>query len=107
MAKIKDNGTVSFLTVTGGGIDSSGNPIAVSETWTEPIPCHIDTVTDNTKGTYEDGKFRQQSYKIFLEIMPVDSTKVRLTNNEGKHLGDFQIQRIEKLDRVKRIRIVA
>lgn len=99
------NGTLRYETVTDGGIDEWGEPIGAKAEWSEPIPCSIKTNSDTRKGKYEDGKFRQASFTVLVELQNIAFDRVRL-ERQDEPLGDFNIISVEPLTSVGRIQIV-
>jgi hypothetical protein len=45
-------------------------------------------------------------YEILIEMQPFESDRIRLTNNRGKVLGEFQVQNVQFLDLVGRVKII-
>ncbi len=99
------NGTLQYAIVTGGGLDAIGDPIPVVTSWSDPVDCLIITNTRNDKGTYQDGKFTQMAYVVHIDKQPFDAKRVRLTNDRGIELGEFQVQDVQFLDLVRRVKI--
>ena len=90
---MRTNGTLQYSISSGGGFDEGGAPIPESETWSEEIPCSIKTVTNNSRGRYEDGRFDQTTFDVLVEYgtIPLSVTFVKLARN-GVFLGDFRLQ---------------
>lgn len=88
------------------GFNEDGEPIKGNPEYGEPIPCHIRTITDNRRGRYEDGEFRQASYEVLLEQPREHFTadKVKLCRY-GDLLGEYDVQSVEPLTVLGRIRI--
>lgn len=100
-----NNGTIEVRTASGGGFDDDGNPIPVSETFTS-IPCRINTVSKSDTGRYEDGKFTQASYLIFIDgNKEIAAERVRL-HRHGVFLGEYKVQSNEYLHLVGRNKII-
>lgn len=91
---------------SGNGLDADGNPIKGVPDCSDPIPCHVKTVTDNRRGVYEDGKFRQASFDVLLEqpAEPFTAKVVRLIRY-GEELGEFTVQCVEPVTMLGRIRV--
>jgi hypothetical protein len=86
------NGTISYKSNSGGGLDDDGNPIAIIDEWTIPQPCHVDTINHNESGRYIGGQFVNSSYNVYIPLVqPFDYKRVKLTQ-DGKDLGEFVIQ---------------
>jgi hypothetical protein len=90
---MRTNGYLQYFSSMGGGFDEDGEPIGATEAWSDPVDCFIETVTNNSKGRYEDGKFNQASYEVLVEngAVPIDINRVRLVRL-GKTLGEFAVQ---------------
>lgn len=100
------NGTLQYIKLSGGGISNEGDPVSIVQEWSDPIDCLIITLKHDNKGTYNDGKFTASAYEIHIESQPFEATKVKLTNSRNKELGEFQVQDLQFLDLVGRIKIV-
>lgn len=88
------------------GFNEDGDPIKGVPEYGEAIPCHIKTVTDNRRGRYEDGEFRQATFEVLVE-QPAEhfrATEVKLLR-DGDDLGEFKVQSVEPLAVLGRIRI--
>lgn len=76
-----------------GGFNEDGEPDATVQSWSDSIPCNIKTVTNTSKGRYEDGKFNQASYEVLVESyhFPIDIKRVKLVRGKVE-LGEFAVQ---------------
>lgn len=119
---MRTNGFFQYeiLPTNGSDFDEYGNPIAVTElSYSDKCECLIKTVTDNRKGVYEDGTFRQSSYEVLTEhsdqlfdtLRKVKS--ILLHRSDGANssafdedLGEFAIQSVQPLLTVGRLRII-
>lgn len=101
------NGTLQYKITTGGGIDGNGDPIPVNESWSEPIDCLIHQSTSGRLMKYQDGQYVAASYSINLELDSFDSSAIKVVNNQGILIGEFQVlpQNIYKYSFVNRIKI--
>ncbi len=90
---MRTNGFLQYLTHSEGGFNEYGEPIDGIDSWSTPISCFIKTVTNNSKGRYEDGKFNQASYEILVESeqIPIDINRVRLVRSKVE-LGEYAVQ---------------
>ena len=99
------NGTISSKIITGGGLDSNGDPVAVTTSWGTPIECLIKTNTHSNNGKLEDGEFTMASYEVIIPLQDFSADRIKLVNDRGTILGEFQIQDIQFLDTVDRVKI--
>ena len=90
---MRTNGFLQYFTHTDGGFNEDGEPIDGTGCWSTPISCFIKTVTNNSKGRYEDGKFNQASYEILVESehVPIGINRVRLVRSDVE-LGEYAVQ---------------
>ncbi len=100
-----NNGFVEFKISTGGGLDSNGLPIEVSESWGEKVKCHIVINSKNNKGVAKDGKFSIVTYTVFMDLRDFETDTIRLSDRDNKVLGEFKVQNVEKLTLVNRLKI--
>ncbi len=82
------------------GNDLDDNGYAVSDTgFSGECRCTITVITDNRKGRYDDGQYRNASYSITCNMEDVSDTfnptAVSLTHDNKGNLGVFQVQRVE------------
>lgn len=103
---MKTNGTLSYQTLTTPGVNENGEPIPAQVTWSDPVPCLIKTNTDNRKGIYEDGEFRQASFTVVLELKDLpDFGRIKLTRY-SEELGEYRIMTREPFPNFGRIQIM-
>lgn len=106
---IIENGTLQVITMTGGGI-KNGNPVKVSESEGNPIPCNLKTITHDHNGKTVDGEFTQASYEVLIDsasFPQFTAERVVLTDNRNRRIGEFRVQDIQHLDCVSAIKITA
>lgn len=97
---MRTNGTLSFQRLSSGEVDVNGEPIATSETWSDPIACSIKTNSDNRKGMYEDGEFRVASFLVLLEAdakQKYESIKRVKLMRDAEDLGEYRVMCSESL----------
>lgn len=83
-----------------------GELVESTSLWSEPIPCHIKTNSDNRKGKYEDGEFRQASFTILIEQMDnLSFNRVRL-ERQGEDLGEYGVMNAENIESQNRTQIL-
>lgn len=103
---MRTNGTLSYKIAAAAGeslFNEDGEPIKASASWSDAIPCFIQTNTHNERGTYQDGHFTQAQYIVLAERGKVAKTdRVRLTR-KNVDLGEFAVQDQQdvSLDRIK------
>lgn len=104
---MRTNGTLQYSTFVAGGFNDDGEPIAGIDSWSQPVPCSIKTVTSNSKGRYEDGKFNQASYEVLVETDDrlLDIKRVKL-ERQGVALGEFPVQGMPIPTVMDRIKII-
>lgn len=96
------NGHIRTNKKSGGGFSENGNPIPVTETWGAKIPCRIQTNNYDKRGKYQDGKFIQCSYIIYVQKqLSTDKIKLFVNNTET----EFTVQSIEFLNLVGQTKI--
>lgn len=100
------NGDLYCKIISGGGRDENGNNLPEDVSWGEPIPCLWTTNTHNNNGTYQDGKFTVAAYTVLIELQDFTATCIKLISDRGTNLGEFQIQDIQFLDSVGRVKIM-
>lgn len=103
---MRANGTLQYLTTTPASKNEYGEPIPAHTSLSKPFRCSIKTNSDNRKGVYEDGLFRQASFSVLLESQKLEEfNRVRLTR-DGEDLGEYQVMSREQLKSVGRISIL-
>lgn len=102
---IFDSGYIEVKTTTGGGL-INGIPVEASEDWGNKTPCHIVENLHNNKGNYKDGEFTQFAFTIYFPLQIFEAKRIRLTDNRNRVLGEFEVQSIQFLDLVNRVKII-
>lgn len=98
------NGTIQIKATTGGGV-LHGIPQPVQTTWGEPIPCNISKSKDDRRGTYVDGSFKQVQATILIEPQDFTATNIKVTDNRGRELGEFEVQSVTFLEAAQALQI--
>lgn len=98
------NGTIQIQTTTGGGI-LHGIPQPAVTSWSEPIPCNISKSKDDRRGTYIDGNFKQVQATILIEPQKFTATKIKVTDNRDRELGEFEVQSVTLLEATQALQI--
>lgn len=102
--QIFPNGTMTYAdpTVTPrSDLDENGLPIAVSsDVEKKSVVCTISTLSENRKGRYDDGRYRNCQYSVTCNLEDVGEAfnsvrSVSLTHDIKGDFGTFQVQRIE------------
>lgn len=103
---MRTNGTLQYNIHTSGGFNDEGEPVS-SDAWSEDVKCFIRTVTNNSEGRYDDGKFNQASYEVLVEDgqIPIDVNRVKLTRGKTE-LGEFAVQGLPLPLTMSRVRII-
>ena len=98
------NGFLFTIDTTGGGL-LHGIPQKVENKQGAPIPCNIVNNKSDHHGTYQDGKFKQFAAKVLIEPQDFTAKRVKLTDNRGTDLGEFEVQDITYLETVDALQI--
>ena len=98
------NGTIQIQQKTGGGM-LHGIPQPASVSWSEPIPANISKSRDDRRGTYIDGTFRQVQATILIEPQEFNATRIKVTDNRDKELGEFEVQSVTFLEATQALQI--
>lgn len=101
--QIFPNGTMTYAdpAVRQSDLDGNGLPVAASESGNMlSAVCTISTLSENRKGRYDDGRYRNCQYSVTCNLEDVGTAfnsvgSVSLRHDIKGDLGTFQIQRIE------------
>ncbi|MFV0536835.1 MAG: hypothetical protein ACK5M3_05605 [Dysgonomonas sp.] len=99
------NGFIQAQIQTSGGENEYGEPIPANIDWDEKKECKYYANTLNGRGRYEDGKFTQSAYIITVFDMDFSATVVRLFNSKGKLVVEKEVQSLEELEEVQRVKV--
>lgn len=109
---MRTNGTLEYEIIGGVSVNEFDEPIAPEKSWCEPIRCSINVNTDNRRGVYEDGIFRQASFCVLIERnahLDIDAIsdikRVRLTRGR-EWLGEYFVMSVTPCDSVGRVQII-
>ena len=107
--QIFPNGTMKYrLAGTGDDLDKNGFPVADTG-FSGECQCTITASTDNRRGRYDDGQYRNSSYSVTCNLDDVPAafnpTAVSLTHKHKGDLGEFQVQRVEFYEITRTIEI--
>lgn len=102
------NGVAIFKKQSSVTFDDNGHPLPSVAELLEVV-CNITTLSENKKGTYEDGRYKNCTYSILIDYSSVDDNfnpvSVELTHDKKGNIGEFTIQRIEYYSLTKSIEI--
>ena len=102
--QIFPNGTMTYADPTAtpqSDLDENGLPVAVSAADSMvSVVCTISTLSEDRKGHYDDGRYRNCQYSVTCNLEDVGTEfrevkSVSLTHDIKGGLGSFQIQRME------------
>lgn len=100
------NGTISIKTKTGGELDERGKPVRPSSIdWGDTIICRFRANKYSNRGKVNGNTFTVASYEILIESQPFTAERVKLSDKNGKDLGEFSVIEIEHLDAVGIVKI--
>lgn len=100
------NGTFQYQIQGASTENEFGELMETPSTWSEPIQCHIKTNSDNRKGKYEDGEFRQASFTVLTEQMDnLSFNRVKLERH-GEDLGEYRVMSAEHIEMQNRTQII-
>lgn len=102
--RIPNNGYIEARTTTGGGFEN-GIPVKSGKDWSAKIPCHIYKNMQDNKGNYKDGEFTRYAFVVWFEMREFEAQRVRLTDNRGNNLGEFEVQSLEFMDLTQRVKV--
>ena len=102
---IIENGVIFPRIVSGGGFDAKRNPIPVTESWGDPIRCHVKVNHYNGHGKANGNTFTVASYEILIDDIPFDATVIKI-EQDGKQLGQHSILSAQRLHSVGAIKIM-
>jgi hypothetical protein len=98
-ASVVANGSVSFKSKTGGGIDSTtGYPKPTVVTWNTAVLCRYTTLTLNLQAKSEQEAYIEAKYAIYLQGKTMPTEQIKLNDSDGNTLGEFSIISYEYLD---------
>lgn len=81
-------------------LDSNGLPIPAATDEPVSVICTVTTLSEDRKGRYDDGRYRNCTYSVTLNLEDVGNqfrtvNTVTLDHDIKGPLGTFQVQRIE------------
>lgn len=90
--------------------DADGNPVQSSSEWSDPIPACIQTISENRRADYEDGKYLAGTFRIHIELphpsnWPLGITQIKLSR-AGENMGEFPVMSCQILPSMGRVEII-
>jgi len=98
-------GFINSQIVLPGYIDDDGVPVPGSTDWGVDVECMYFANVNNNKGRYPDGVFKQTAFEITTEDMSFDAKIIRLKDRKGNTICEKEVQSLEELESVQRIKI--
>ncbi len=102
------NGTITLGYQSGPDEpDENGMPQSVM-TWSDPINCMYEAITDDKRGRYTDGQFQRSAYKAHIDsdLAPKDvfsAKQAKLVSREDVELGTMTVQSVTPIRLLARI----
>lgn len=84
---------------------TGGEPVAVTSSFGEKVECRYISTLLNKKGRYEGGTFTQSSYEIVIDEMDFNASVIKLIDSRDNEVCTKEIQSIEVLESIQRIKI--
>lgn len=85
---------IKFKTSAGGGRSSDGEPIPVTESWTDFIPCRYETSSKTNIYYNADGSKKVFEYVVWLDGAETDYTGrfVKIYDKDKNEVKEGQVQ---------------
>jgi len=99
------NGIIQAQIILGGGRDIDGTIIPSTVSWGKEVECKYIENTFNNRGKYIDGEFTQMAFSITLTDLDFDAKILRLTSNRGKMICEKEVQSLNVLEDIQRVKI--
>lgn len=101
------NGHIRFIFSEGGGFDSEGYPVAVSERLGVCVPCRFYQRSYNSLARSEGEAVTESGYTILIEYggCGCRSERLALYDDAGREIGRFSVIGSELLDIVSQEKI--
>lgn len=106
-----NTGYISFITETGGGQDSNGNPLPSVKVNSDYFACSL-AVIKKEYLTLVDGQYLQSAYSIIIDNFQIETIRledfkeVQIQDPEGNNLGVFQVQNKEFFPFTSKLKVV-
>ena len=98
-------GFINAQITVAGYINDDGIPVPGSTTWGPDIECKYFANVNNNKGRYPDGEFKQTTFEITTEDMEFTAKIIQLKDSKNRLIGVKEVQSLEELEDVQRIKI--
>ena len=93
------------IVISDGYTDCNGETVPAVTDWGKFVECKYRANTLNNRGRYDGGKFTQMAFEITAEDMNFDSNCIRLSDSAKRLVCEKEVQSIERLDSVQRVKI--
>lgn len=105
---ILENGYITVMVKTDGGVDSGNNPVAPIY-YPVDVPCQYQQKKSSNKGEYNGGHYESSSYEVYIDIDNLATIegagKFILVSNTVGNLGEFEFANPDVLELVGQIKI--
>lgn len=91
-----ENGTLEWINAT--------SPVQYLDdddeiTFDGSCECHIETLSENKKGRYADGRYTDCQYSIFVNISSVgEDWQPKMVRFARKHKGNSELMTVQRID---------
>ena len=87
-------------------INSKGEPVISAQSWTDPIECKYKMTSQKTIGKESEGEFRQAVYEITTNVISFRAKLIQLLNSDMEVLAEKEVQSLDYLEAVQKLRIL-
>jgi len=99
-------GTIQSRIKPTTGFNDKGEPTVSALSWGSPVECLYFANNYSNRGTYQDGMFTQSEFNITTKDLSFTATEIQLKDKSGNVVCQKQVQRLEILDSIKRVKII-
>lgn len=99
------NGRIQSQIVVEGVGNEYGETTPSTISWGDEVDCKYVANTQNNSGRYVDGEFTKSAYSITISDVSFNANVIRLTNNQGVVICVKEVQSLELLDAIQRVKI--
>lgn len=106
-----NTGYISFITESGGGFDSNGNPLPSTDINSDYFPCSLQVVKKEYL-TLVDGQYQQAAYSVIVDNFQIEAIRltdfksVQLQDPELNDLGVFQVHNKEFFPFTSKLKVI-